>query len=62
VQGIRLDQGALQLKGAQKLFERSPLAGFMGVIGLLGQGDTKRAGIHRDLGDKAVAPILGLYR
>jgi hypothetical protein len=51
VQGIRLDQGALQLKGAQKLLEGGSLAGFVGVVGLLGQGDTKRAGIHRDLGD-----------
>lgn len=44
MQGIRLDQGALQLKGAQKLFERSPLAGFVGVVGLLSQGDTERPG------------------
>ena len=56
MQGIRLDQGALQLKGAQKLFERSPLAGFVGVVGLLSQGDTERPGIDRDLGDKAVGP------
>lgn len=51
MQGIRPDQGALQLKGAQKLLEGGSLAGFVGVIGLLGQDDTKRAGIHRDLGE-----------
>jgi len=56
VQSIRLDQGALQLKGAEQDLEGGSLAGFVGVVGLLGKGNTKRAGMHRDLDDKEVTP------
>ena len=62
VQGIRLVQVPLKLKAAQKLFERSPLAGFVGVVGLLSQGDTERPGIDRDLSDKPVTAVIGLHR
>jgi len=61
VQSIRLDQGALQLQRAEQLLERGPLAGFVGVVGLLDQGDTEGPGIDRDLSDKPVAPVLGLH-
>ena len=58
---VRLDQHAFQLQGAQKLLECSPLTGFMGVVGRLGQGDAKSAGIDRDLGDKPVTAIHDLH-
>ena len=59
VPSIRLDQGALKLKGTEQLLllrrslrlEGSSLAGFVCVIGLLGQGDAERPGIDGHLGD-----------
>ena len=48
MQSIRLDQGAFQLQRAEQLLERGPLAGFVGVVGLLGQGDTEGPGIDRE--------------
>ena len=57
---IGLDQLAFQVHRAEQLLERSLLAGFVGVVGLLGQGDTEGPGLNRDLSDKPVAPVLGL--
>ncbi|MCP9842023.1 hypothetical protein KBY93_15570 [Synechococcus sp. J7-Johnson] len=34
----------------------------MGVVGLLGHGDTQSTGIDRDLGDKTVVAVYGLDR
>ena len=51
MQGTRLDQHAFQLQGAQQLYEGSPLTGFMGVVGRLGQGDAERPGIDCRLDD-----------
>ncbi len=60
MQGIRLDQHAFQVQAAQQLFEGSPLTGFMGVVGLLGQGGVKGPGVRRALGDKVVVADLRL--
>ena len=38
---IRLDQHAVQIQAAEQLFQRRTLTGFVGVVGLLGEGDTK---------------------
>jgi hypothetical protein len=61
VQGIRLDQHAFQLQGAQQLFEGRTLTGFPGVRGRLGQGDAERPGIDRHLGDKPVTALLSRH-
>jgi hypothetical protein len=42
VEPIRLDQHAIEIQAAEQLFQLSTLTGFMGVVGLLGQGDAKR--------------------
>jgi hypothetical protein len=60
VQGICLDQHAFQVQAAQQLFESGPLTGFMRVVGLLGKGDAKGSGLHRDLGHKTVVALLRL--
>ena len=41
MESIRLDEGAIEIQGAQKLFQRCALAGFVGVVGLLSQRDPK---------------------
>ena len=61
-QDNRLDQCSLQLKGSHDFFERITLAEFVGVVGLLSQGDTERPGIDRDLSDKSVPAVIGLHR
>ena len=61
MQGIRLDQHAFQLQGAQQLFEGSPFTGFAGVVGRLGQGDAESTGIDRDLGDEPMAAVFRLH-
>ena len=58
---IRLNQHAFQIKTAQQLFEGGPLTEFVSVVGLLGQGDAKGPGVHRDLGDKTVVALLRFY-
>ena len=60
MQCIRLDYYSLKLQTAQQLLEGGSLAGLVGVVSLLGQGDTKRAGIHRDLGNEPMVAVLGL--
>ena len=60
MQGIRLDQHAIEIQTAQQLLEGSPLAGFVGVIGLLGQGDAKGSGVDRDLGDESMVAVVRL--
>jgi len=60
VERIRLDQDAFQIKAAQQLLERSPLTGFVSVVGLLGHDDAKGPGVHRDLGNKTVVALLRL--
>ena len=62
MQGIRLDQNAFQLQGAQQLFEGGPFTGFAGVVDRLGQGDTKGPCLDRHLGDKPVTAVLSLHR
>jgi hypothetical protein len=58
VQGIRLDQHPLKIQHGQQLFESGALAGFAGVVGLLGQGHAKGSGVDGDLGDKTVTAVL----
>lgn len=58
VQGIRLVEHAFQLQRAQQLFESSAFAGFACVVGLLGQGNSERAGIDRDLRVKTLTAIF----
>ena len=60
VQRIGLDQHTLQIEAAQQFLERSLLTGFMGVIGLLRQGNAQRAGVDGDLSNEPVITILGL--
>jgi hypothetical protein len=60
VQGIRLDQYAIEIQAAEQLFQRRTLTGFVGVVGLLGQGDAKGPGIERDLSHKTVVALLRL--
>jgi len=70
MQCIRLDYYSLKLQTAQQLLllrrslrlEGGSLAGLVGVVSLLGQGDTKRPGIDRELGDKPVTAVLRLHR
>ena len=59
---IRLDQQAIEIKAAQQLLESSPLTGFVGVVGLLGQSHSKGPGVDGDLGDEAVVAVIGLDR
>jgi hypothetical protein len=58
VQGIRLNQYPLKIQRAQELFEGGALAGFAGLVGLLGQGHAKGSGIDGDLSDKSVTAVL----
>jgi hypothetical protein len=58
---IGLDQRALQIQRAQQLFESGPLAGFMGVVGLLGEGDAKSPGLDGDMGDEPMVPVCRLH-
>ena len=51
MQGVGLDQLAFQVHRAEQLFERCSLAGFMGVVAVLRQGDTQGTGVDGDLGD-----------
>ena len=60
MQGIRLDEHSLKIQAAHQLLERSPFARFVGVVGLLGEGDAKGPGVDRDLGDKAVVAVVRL--
>jgi hypothetical protein len=62
VERIRLDQDAIEIQTAEQLFQRRMLTGFVGVLGLLGQGDAKSSGVHRDLGHKTVVALLRLDR
>jgi len=62
VQFIRLDQQNLKIHGTQPILEGFALAGFTGVVTLLGQGDVKSPGVHCDLGDKAVDALIPLGR
>ncbi len=57
MQCIRLDQNTLEIQAGQQLLEGSPLTGFTGVVGLLGQGDAEGTGVEGDLGDKPMAAI-----
>ncbi len=59
---MRLDQHAIKIQDAQELPERGTLAGFVGVVSLLGPDDAKGPGVHRDMGDKAVVAVLRLDR
>lgn len=52
MQGIRLDQHAIEIQAAQQFLEGCLFAGFVGVVGLVRQSDAERPGIQRDLGDK----------
>jgi hypothetical protein len=68
MQRIRLDYYPLKLQTAQQILllrrslrlEGGSLAGLVGVVSLLGQGDSKRTGIHRDLGNEPMVAVLGL--
>jgi hypothetical protein len=48
---IRLDQHAIVIQAAQKFLKSTPLTGFVGVVGLLGQSDAKGPGVDADLTD-----------
>ena len=62
MQRIGLDQHTVQIQRAQQLLEGCAFAGFVGVIGLLGQSHTKGSGIDRDLGHKVVVALIGQAR
>ena len=50
-----LDHHSLRLEGG-------PFTGLAGVVRLLSQGDAKRPGLDRHLGDKPVTAVLSLHR
>ncbi len=60
MQGVGLDQFAFQVHRAEQLLECCSLAGFMGVVGLLGQRDTEGTGVDGDLSHEPVVAVCSL--
>ena len=66
----RLDQHSLKIQAGQQFLllrrslrlEGGPFTGLAGVVRLLSQGDAKRPGLDRHLGDKPVTAVLSLHR
>ena len=60
VQSVGLDQHAIEIQAAQQFLERCLLAGLMGVVRLLRQGNTESTGLDGDLSNELVVAVLRL--
>ena len=60
MQGIRLDQDAIEIKRAEQLLKRCLLTRLVGVIGRLGQRHPKGSGVDGDLRNEPVVAVFCL--